>query len=99
MSDSSVEIVQRLENKVNQLVTLYNEQRQKNAALVKENIQLKSDIEEKNNQLADVTDRFNIFRTASGLAGNGSQTERDNARKRIEKLVREIDKCIALLNQ
>ncbi|MCQ2216592.1 MAG: hypothetical protein MJZ31_11840 [Bacteroidales bacterium] len=99
MSVSSVEIVHRLEEKVNQLLTRYEEQRQRNITLAQENRDLRSKLEERESQLTDVTDKFNIYKTATGLAGGVSQTEKDNARKRMEKLVREIDKCIALLNQ
>lgn len=99
MRDSSVQIVHRLEEKVSQLLTRYEDVRQKNATLVQENRDLRSKLEETENQLSDITDKFNIYKTAAGLAGGVSQTEKDNARKRIEKLVREIDKCIALLNR
>ncbi len=99
MSDSSVQIVHRLEVKVNQLLTRYEEQRLKNVSLEQENERLRAALEESERKLGDITDRFNIYKTVSGLAGGGSETEREAAHKRIEKLVREIDKCIALLNQ
>ncbi|MDO4462054.1 MAG: cell division protein ZapB [Bacteroidia bacterium] len=99
MSDSSVQIVHRLEDKVNQLLTRYEEQRLRNTALARENMRLQSALEESEQKLADITDKFNIYKTVTGLSGSGSQTDKENAQKRIEKLVREIDKCIALLNQ
>ena len=52
---------------------------------------------EDSKELIELKEKNNHLRVAAGLAANNE--ERDLAKQRINKLVREIDKCIALINE
>ncbi len=48
-------------------------------------------------QMRALEEELSCVRLAEGLAGGGQNRER--ARARVNRLVREVDKCIALLNR
>lgn len=58
--------------------------------------QMEGKIAELQSQVADLEEKNKVIQVAQSLnSGEGSS----DARKRINELVREIDKCIALLNK
>lgn len=48
-------------------------------------------------RVRSLEEELSRVRLAQGLAGGGD--DRDRARARVNRLVREVDKCIALLNR
>ena len=60
----------------------------------------KERLENRNGQLsaeyAELESRFEVFRIAMSVARPGN--DNTEAKKRIDQLIREIDKCIALVN-
>ncbi|MFR9165142.1 MAG: hypothetical protein ACLVKO_02515 [Dysgonomonas sp.] len=75
-------------------------------SLKEQNTALKSEIQTKNNTIESLTldleqlkTKYNNLRFAKTLASKGSKEEADDAKQRLNKLVREVDKCIALLKQ
>ncbi len=77
---------------------------EKYKALKEENITLKANLERKNEevmlahkQIVDLRNDYNNLETAASLSG--SLEEKDKAKQHINKLVREIDKCLTLLNE
>lgn len=72
-------------------------------ALLKENAELRAMVDEYNNALEQQKEennkwqqRYNDLKTAKMI--DISSTEAEGAQKRLAKLIREVDKCIALIN-
>lgn len=72
--------------------------------LKRENAGLKHTIEQKDNQIAGITQElrrletdYANLKTAKTISLNGSDVK--ETKLRLSKLVREVDKCIALLNE
>lgn len=73
--------------------------KQTNLTLAQKEVEL-AELLEENKKLKeenkDITDKYNILKIAKSLDGVG--TDNQLAKDKINKMVREIDKCIALLN-
>ena len=85
------------ENRVRKLMYLCD-------ALKDENIALKQQISEKekalqtaNNTISEITTQYDNLKIARVVSIN--QGEIKNAKQKLSKLVREVDRCIALLNE
>ena len=88
-------IVSGLEYKIKKLVDLHNQTTTENIKLKQEIKNLK-DIIENQKVIIDKTEEKNKVHTIAKVLEN----RKDNkAKLRINELVREIDKCIALLNK
>ncbi len=59
---------------------------------------LKQELQNKERELALMRERVELVESAQALTG-GNENGRREARLKINELVREIDKCIALLNK
>lgn len=97
MGEESRLLLEELKIKVRRLMDVTEKARQELAAISAENDTLKSTIEELKQQLTDSTLKYENLKVAASLGGGNPNT--DLARKRINKLVRDIDKCVALLNE
>jgi hypothetical protein len=92
------QIIVDLRDKFKQIITLCDSYRAENEILKKENEQIKNKLNQKENDLTDIEEKYNNLKTAKALVslpGNESQEVKTN----INRIVREIDKCIALMNK
>ncbi len=90
-------IVKRIEEKVTLLIV-------QNARLEGECSELKTQRDKLRNenrrlqeQIADLERRVALAELSGGMSGDGKDVKR--ARQQINRLVREIDRCIALMNR
>jgi hypothetical protein len=86
-----------IEKKLDRLIRQYIELKKQNEKLVidYQNIIKKLDVLE--NENINLKEKNKLLKLSANL---GSSSEiRDEARKEIKKIVREIDKCLVLLNQ
>ena len=97
MTEDQLKLVANFEARVRQLMFLYDELKQKNADLA-ENLAVEK---EKSQSLEEEIKRLNIRYDNLKIARIISVKQDDfrGAKKRLSKLVREVDKCIALLNE
>lgn len=97
MAEDNIDIAQLLEERISILINRYKMLKDKYSKLEEENRRLSDELEESNNSYSDLESKFNIFRLAMSVSG---QTEdKTEAKRRINQIVRDIDKCIALLNK
>ncbi len=95
MKEDDLQLVKLLETRVRQLILRNKELRQQNAQLwqqVTEDDAQIQDLKEQNKQLRT---QYADLKTARMLQLSDNDTR--NARQRMTRLVREIDKCIAIL--
>lgn len=83
--------VERLINKHEMVVS-------ETQAVKDENAVLKELVQTQEQHIADLTEQNKVLQMAKTLAGTEVAATTD-VRKKINELVREIDKCIALLNR
>jgi len=95
--DNNVEIVAALRGKVLQLMEFYEREKENNFLLRSTIKSLQSRISESNSEIETLKDINQKLKLATAFK-SGSEDAQD-AKKKIAKLVREIDKCIALLNR
>ena len=88
--------VEELKVKVRRLMDLYESSRSHNVQLQQENENLKKELEQKKSEIASFEEKYTNIKKNKNLASAESPHD---AKIKINRIVREIDKCIALLNK
>ncbi|MCF8226819.1 MAG: hypothetical protein K9J30_13155 [Bacteroidales bacterium] len=97
MSDDQLYIVDDLKQKIHLLAEKIKNQKHNVIELTVYNKELESKINEREKEIDELKQQNNTLRLSKAFeAGNGETQE---ARLQINKIVREIDRCIALLNR
>jgi FtsZ-binding cell division protein ZapB len=97
MNDPKLDIIVELQNKINALIDRYKILKEEVKILNDKNEKLVSELDEANANYRELEEKYNNLKlSGSLLAETGNPGE---AKKRISQIVREIDKCIALLNR
>lgn len=98
MTEKDKKLLDEFEIRMKQLMFLCD-------SLHKENILLKQKIEDKNNKISllssdleELRESYKNLKFAKSFAKDTDQ-EREEAKKRLSKLVREVDKCISILKK
>jgi len=97
MSDQGYEELTLLNKKLEELLERYNDLRTKNKRLNTENEIIKQKLQEKEERIKQLEIRYERIKLSGALMGEGENAM--EARKKINELVREIDRCVALLNR
>ncbi|WP_299715588.1 hypothetical protein [uncultured Tenacibaculum sp.] len=69
---------------------------EENEVLLKQNGELQMLLSEKQRQLEDQKQKFDVLKVAKTMEGSNEDSR--NTKLKINALIREIDKCIVLLN-
>ena len=91
-------VVESIENKVNNIISLYNSLKKEKEEILEENRRLKSDISERDKNIKSLEEKINLLRISKSVGALDVEKNIESRRK-INEYVREIDKCIALLNK
>tara|TARA_B100002052_G_scaffold126803_1_gene116364 strand:+ start:116225 stop:116506 length:282 start_codon:yes stop_codon:yes gene_type:complete len=91
------ELVDSIEIKIKNLVDKYNQVKLENSNLLKKNNDLKLVLDEKNNKIVELQNKVKLMNITKNV--DRSKDEVKSTRLKINEYVREIDKCIALLNK
>ena len=97
MTEEDKKLLSTFETQLRHLIYLHDELKRENAKLkqILENEKLKNEtLEAKYNELEV---NYTNLKTATAISLNGSDVK--ETKLRLSKLVREVDKCIALLNE
>ncbi|MBN2166842.1 MAG: hypothetical protein JW717_11245 [Marinilabiliaceae bacterium] len=97
MIDSNKDLVSSLEQKVDLLVKRYKGLQNDVRMLKEENQKLVDQLEKASDNLNEVQAKYDSLKLAKAL--ELSQSDGRDAKLKINQMVREIDKCIALLNR
>ena len=90
-------LVKSLKNKTDVIISLYEKSLQEIKVLEQQKSELMKMLEEKDLKIDEVEDKHNKLKLAKAF--ESTSTDSQEAKARITKIVREIDKCIALLNR
>ncbi|HDZ40061.1 MAG TPA: hypothetical protein ENH59_00035 [Bacteroidetes bacterium] len=96
MTEREVEELTVLKGKVEELLSRYEGMQNDLISLRSEKEELQRQVLVKENELVELENKYNKLQLSGAVKGDEESARL--ARKRINNLVREIDNCIALLN-
>ena len=85
-----------LTGRVEKLARMQSELREENAKLQSRNSELEQVVNDQKNVLSKLEEENKVVKIAKAVTDDDE--DRKEQRKRLNELVREVDKCIALLN-
>jgi len=85
-----------LKEKIEKVIIAHRRVKDENKALSNENQRLRDFVDDKDKIISELKDSYNKLKFAKGL--EVAEHEKGYAVKQIDSIVREINKCIALLN-
>ncbi len=91
------ELIQNLKSKVQSLIALYEKAKEQNERLSHEREELVTRLEKRNNEFKDLETKYEILKVAKTVASVGENSH--DAKIKINRIIREIDRCIALMNK
>ena len=91
------DIINNIESKLNIFVSKYKKMNNENSSLKKQNDDLSLEIQKKEKEILNLNDKIKLMTISKSV--DVSREEVKESRLKINKYVREIDKCIALLNK
>ncbi len=97
MTNENIEIVNNLQHKIMRLVERYERVKSDNEMLKAQNDQLTTQLEGSARDIADLKEKYNTLKFSKTIETSSGDVH--FAKIRINQIVREIDKCIALLNR
>jgi chromosome segregation ATPase len=98
MTNRHQSLIDSFEKKLRKLLQLHAEERALNQKLTEQLQRKEEDLMQAHKVILELRSDYENLKLAQTFTG-GSEAERELAHKRISQLVREIDKCIDLLNQ
>lgn len=90
-------IIDRLYVKIDKLISRFSDLENQNINLSEQLAENRQILETKNKYIEDLEEKNRILKISTSL--NQSKDGDKSSKKKINELVREIDKCIALLNK
>lgn len=96
MSAESQIIIQKLKGHIEQIIAKYELALSENISLREELEKYKGDLENRNNRIKELEQKVEKMQLAEAFAASSEDVK--EAKKRIARIVREIDKCISMLN-
>lgn len=97
MTEEDKKLLHTFEGKLRQLLFLYEELEKENLSLRKEIDAKNTEIDELKNSWKELETKYINLKSARILSINDNDLR--DTKQRLAKLVREVDKCIALLNE
>ncbi len=97
MSDQVYEELIILNRKLDELFNRYNDLKTECMNLRSVNEAQKNQLQEREARIKELENRYERVKLSGALLGDGEHAV--EARKKVTELVREIDRCVALLNR
>ena len=97
MTDEEKELLRTFEARLRHLIYLHDELRRENAGLRQLLDDCRAARDEAEDRCRALEKRYTDLKTATTISLDGSDVK--ETKLRLSKLVREVDKCIALLNE
>jgi len=97
MNASHPDTLNQLQQRIRQIVELYRKEKAEKEQLKKRSIELEEKLKLDGNRLNDLKEKYNKLKISKVLIASSSDVH--DAKLKVNRMVREIDKCIALLNR
>jgi hypothetical protein len=98
MESRNDEIFSSLRQRIKSLISMYEDQKSKTMDLQKQNFELQHDVEKLKEELSDLDKKYENLKMAKVLSSLPGEDVHET-KIQVNRIVREIDKCIALLNR
>ncbi len=92
------DLVVNIESKVKKIISLYNSLKKEKEEILEENNTLKSEVEDRKTDIKRLEEKIKLLRITKSVSAQDVEKNKES-RQKINEYVREIDKCIALLNK
>lgn len=96
MKNQYANLITEFESRLKKLISRHKALQSENETLKAELERKQEDLMKAHKEILDLRNEYTLLQTAMGMGG--SEEEREKSRQHLNKLVREIDKCLALLN-
>jgi len=97
MNEEYNKLILRMKENIQKLILLYTDEKEKNKQLSEEMRKISNELNFYIDRTKETEKKYENLKLARALTGeNGEDTE---ARSKLNKIIREIDNCIALLNK
>ncbi|TCP22617.1 hypothetical protein EV195_11145 [Tenacibaculum skagerrakense] len=93
---NTLEAIHLLELKLQEMLARYEFLKEENEILLQQNGELQQLLNEKQQQLVSQRKQYDVLKVAKTIEGSNEDSR--NTKLKINALIREIDKCIILLN-
>ena len=97
MSELNGEIIESIKDKISILLSNYKSLKEENEQLKINNKKLSDKLKQNKKETVDIEEKYKNIKLAKTII-NASEDTHD-AKLKVNRIVREIDKCIALLNR
>lgn len=97
MTSFQEEIIENIRTKFNKVFAMYKTEKEKREETERHAKELEELVKIKEMELKEIKTKYNNLRLAKSILHQHEDSQ--DARVEINKIVREIDKCIALLNK
>ena len=97
MSVDQTEILDVIKDKIHSVKVRLQEQKDQNQELLGQNDELQKLVQQKQSQISELAEKNQKLSLVKSIMTDSEDA--NDARVRINKIVREIDRCIALLNR
>ena len=91
-------LVENIEKKVSKLIQLYQSVQKEKEEILTENNKLELDLSDKEKTIKRLEEKIKLLRITKSVGTQDDERNKES-RQKINEYVREIDKCIALLNK
>tara|TARA_B110000211_G_scaffold230663_1_gene290573 strand:+ start:463 stop:747 length:285 start_codon:yes stop_codon:yes gene_type:complete len=91
-------VVINIEKKVLKIISLYDSVRKEKEEILSQNLVLKSDLSDRKEEIRRLEEKIKLLRITKSVGAQDVEKNKES-RQKINEYVREIDKCIALLNK
>ena len=97
MTNDKESVINKLKSNILRLRNLYEKEKEANYILEKEKDELLNKFLQKKQEIESLEIKLNTLKLAKSISGENNDMQ--DAKVKVNNLVREIDKCIALLNR
>jgi chromosome segregation ATPase len=97
MSDQGFVDLKVLNNKIDELINRYNELKTESENLRSLNEEMKMELRERETEMKELENKYDRVKLTGAILGDEENSI--EAKRKINDLMREIDKCIALLER
>lgn len=70
-----------------------------NVTLTEQKLDLKLQLESKEQQISELNERVKVLKLAKSISGSEVSPEKTELKRKINEYIKEVDKCIAMLNE
>ena len=97
MSTAHLDTFEQLQSRVQKLIGMYKKGKSTNELLSKQSSELQEQIRLEQDRVKDLEGKYNKIKISKALIASSEDVH--DAKLKVNRMVREIDKCIALLNR